>query len=1092
MKKHFFTLLTILFAHYLTLAQLNDARLLRFPALHGNKVAFTYAGDLYTVARTGGIARKLTADAGMEMYSRYSPDGNTLAFCAQYDGNTELYKMPADGGVPVRLTYTATLNRDEVSDRMGPSNILMTWRDNETLVYRSRMKSFNDFMGQLYLANINGGLSVQMPLPAGGNCSFSPDKKRMAYNRIMREYRTWKYYKGGMADDIWIYDFDSKKIENITNNVSQDIFPMWTDNKIYFCSDRERTMNIFCYDLITKQTRKVTSYTQYDVKFPSLGDDAIIYENGGWLYTLDLKTEQIQKINITIADDLVTGRNEWVDGTKNVQSTSLSPDGMRMLMNARGDVFSIPAKTGITYNYSKSSNSHERSASWSPDGKWISYISDMTGEDEIYIQKADATEAAKQLTKNADTYKYGFIWSPDSKKILWNDQQKRLNCVDVASGNMMVIAKSVTGEINDFTWSSDSKWVSYSDSKVGQKNILYLYEMATAKITPITTQWYDSYSPSFSSDGKYLFFISDRDFNPTYSNTEWNHSYSDMSKIYFVTLAANTTSPFAPVNDAVAITNSEENKPATDDKTKDAKKKDEPKAAASKDVKVDLDGIQNRIGVLPISASGYFGLSIIDNSVYYMKRGNGDEATALKLFDLKDKKETDLGEIDGYEIGNNNKKMLVRKAKGYYIIDLPKGKLDLKESINTSDVKVLVDRKAEWKQIFDESWRQMRYFFYDSNMHGVDWPAMKAKYEVLLPYVNHRADLSYIIGEMIGELSIGHAYVGGGDLPKAERIQLGLLGADLVREANGYYRIAKILKGENWTGNLRCPLTDIGVNAIEGDYIVAVNGMPTNTLNDINVAFVNTVGKQVELQINSQASATGARKALVTPISTQAPLEYYTWVQKNIDRVSAATDGKVGYLHIPNMGVEGLNEFAKYFYPQLNKEALIIDDRGNGGGNVSPMIIERLNRELAMINVARNTAPYTNPFQMVNGPKVVLINEYSASDGDLFPYRFKKYNMGKVIGKRSWGGVVGIRGTMFFVDGGYLNRPEFGPYDIEGKQWIIEGYGVDPDIVVDNDPATEFAGTDQQLERAIQQILEDLKTQGKKLPPPPPYPMKNK
>lgn len=1078
------TVAVAMLMHILT-AQNNDMRLMRFPAMYGQSVVFSYAGDMYTVNRDGGVARRLTSDHGLEIYPRFSPDGLSIAFTAQYDGNTEIYKMPAEGGTPVRLTYTATLGRDDVSDRMGPNNICMAWRDDKQIVYRSRKQSYNDFVGQLFYANVNGGLSQQVPVPAGGNCSFSPDKKRMAYNRIFREFRTWKYYQGGMADDIWIYNFDTKKTENITNHKAQDIFPMWVGERIYFCSDRDRTMNIFCYETATHTVRKVTNFTDYDVKWPSLGTDGIVYERGGHLYYIDFVSEVPKKITVTINEDFAIGRDEWVDATKTIGYWSFSPDGNRALFAARGDIFSVPAKSGITRNFTTTSSANDRSPAWSPDGKWIAYISDKTGEDEIYMQAADGLTPPKQLTKNADTYKYFIIWSPDNSKIAWCDQKKRLNIVDVNTQDMTVVATSKTQEINDFAWSSNSKWIAFSDRLPAHMDQIFLYELASQKYTAITTESYSSYSPAFSNDGKYLLFVSDRDFNPIYSSTEWNHAYADMSRIYMITLSKDTPHPFALKNDLVKSKEAE--KPAAEKENKDKEKPKEEK----KESKVDLDGMQQRITVLPADVSNYFGLACIDNSIYYAKRGRNDNATMLKHFDIKEKKETELGEIDGYEISADEKKMMISKKGAYYIIDLPKGKFELKDAMNMSDVRVLVNRKQEWKQIFDECWRQMRDFFYDPNMHGVDWKAMHTMYNAYLPYVNHRTDLTYVIGEMIGELNVGHAYVGGGDYPKAERITQGLLGAELVRGENGFYQIKKILQGENWYSSSRSPLTEIGVNATEGMYIVTVNGVATNTMNDIYASLVNTAGKQVELGLNNAPSISGARNALVSPISNEAPLYYYNWVEKNAARVNAATNGQVGYIHIPDMGVNGLNEFVKHFYPQLHKKALIIDDRGNGGGNVSPMIIERLNRELAMISVQRNVAPYTNPFQMMNGPKVMLINEYSASDGDLFPYRFKKYGMGKVIGKRSWGGVVGIRGSLNIMDGGYLNRPEFAPYDTEGKSWIIEGYGVDPDIVIDNDPATEYAGTDQQLEKAIEEIMEQLK-QAKEMPAPPPYPQKNK
>lgn len=1071
-------------------AQPNEARLLRFPAVSANAVVFSYAGDLYSVPRTGGVARKITSDVGYEMFPRFSPDGNTLAFTAQYDGNTEVYKMPSQGGVPVRLTYSATLSRDDVSDRMGPNNVVMTWRDDNSIIYRSRKKTFNDFKGQLFVANVNGGLSEELPFSVGGFCSYSPDKKKIAMNRVFREFRTWKYYKGGMADDIWIFDFDTKQWENITNNNAQDIFPMWYGDKIYFASDRDRTMNLFEYDLKTKQTKKITNFTEFDVKFPSLGGDAIAYENGGYIYLYDLKTGTNTKMTIYIDDDMDAGRNHWVDASKFINTTSISCDGNRMVLTARGDVWTVPVKSGITRNLTKSNSSNERDAVWNPDGKTIAYISDASGETEIYTIKQDGLEQPKQLTKNGDTYKYSIVWSPNSKMILWSDNKLRLAYVNVETGEQSLVYQNKTGEYNSYEFSPDSRWITYSKPDDDNRQKVYLYNIADKKSYAVTDAWYESFEPHFSDDGKYLLFSSNRDFNPIYSSTEWNHAYGEMGKPYMVTLAKNTPSPFEPKNDEVKPV--DRNAADTVADKNDSKDKKKNETASDKPITIDIDGIQDRILSFPVGVGNYGNIHCIGNSVYYIFSSSKTDKPSLKLFDLKEKKETDLGNIDGFDISADNKKMLVVKDGNYSVIDLPKLKIDLSTHVDLSNMKVYVDRKTEWKQVFEESWRQMRDFFWDPTMSGVDWPAIKKKYEVLLPFVNHRNDLTYIIGEMIAELSTGHSYTGGGDKPSVTKINMGLLGADIVKDASGYYRINKILNGENWDKENRSPLKDIGVNAKEGDFIVAVNGVSTKNMKDIYESLINTAGKQVELSLNSKADESGARKVIVIPVNTEASLYYYNWVQHNIKLVSDATNGEVGYLHIPNMGVEGLNEFVKHFYPQLKKKALIIDDRGNGGGNVSPMIIERLKREIAMVGISRNNVPQSNPEDMVLGPKIVLIDQYSASDGDIFPYRFKKYKMGKVIGHRSWGGVVGIRGSLPFVDGGFLNKPEFSRYDIDGKEWIMEGYGVDPDIVVDQDPYLEYMGTDQQLLRAMEEIKIDLKTQGKELPPMPPYPKKNK
>ena len=1093
MKRTRLSILSILFLALFTnsLFAQKEARLLRFPAIYENQLVFTYAGDLYTVASTGGIARKLTNHAGFEMFARFSPDGKQLAFTGQYDGNTEVYLMPATGGVPKRLTITATLGRDDVADRMGPNNIVMTWTpDGQKIVFRSRMISFNSFNGSLFTISVNSGLAEQIPVPRGGFCSFSPDGKKMAYNRIFREFRTWKRYRGGMADDIWIYDFTTKQIENITNNPAQDIIPMWHGTKIYFLSDRDenKRMNLFVYDLTTKETKKLTNYVDFDIKFPSLGKNALVYENGGYIYRFDLNTQQAQKVPITIADDLVSGRSELKNVSKNVSNYEIAPDGHRALFGAHGDVFTVPEKHGATRNLTQTPGVHERNSKWSPDGKWISFISDKTGEDEIYITAQDGSGTPVQITQNATTYKYQPIWSPDSKKLLWSDREQRLRYVDIQTKIIKDIDKATAWEIRQYAWSPDSKWIAYTRPEEKSMSKIYLYSVATGKTQEVTDGWYEAGSPAFGAKGKYLFFTSDRDFNPIYSWTEWNHAYQDMERIYLVTLAKDVQSPFHPKSDEVEIKTEPPGKKKSASKNSDKKKVGEKSVS----VKVDFDGLKNRVVGLPVEASSYRQLVSAGDNLYYIRNGSKDKKPLLFMYDLKEEKETELGQVDGFEISANGKKMLVSQNHSYAIIDLPKSSVTLKDKLDLSGMEMQLNLHEEWRNIFEESWRQMRDFFYAPNMHGLDWKAVRDKYAVLLPYVNHRNDLTYILGEMMGELNIGHSYVGGGERPSPKRIKTGLLGAQLQRDASSkYYRIKKILRGQNWDKTLISPLTEIGVNANDGDYILAIDGKPTNTMIDIYAALINTVGKQVKLTLNSQPTMKGSREVTVKPIGDESQLYYFNWVQNNIEKVNKATNGKVGYVHIPDMGRHGLNEFVKYYYPQIRKKALIVDVRGNGGGNVSPMIIERLRREAAMITIARNTAPSPNPGGMIYGPMVCLSDEFSASDGDIFTYRFKKHHLGKVVGKRTWGGVVGIRGSLPLLDGGFLNKPEFSRYDLEGKKWIMEGHGVDPDIYVDNDPAKEFAGDDQQLDKAIEVILDELKTKEKTVPPPPPYPDKH-
>jgi tricorn protease len=1055
-----------------------EARLLRFPAIHGDQVVFTYAGNLYTVPAAGGTARRLTNHDGFEMFARFSPDGKWLAFTGQYDGNTEVYLMPAQGGVPRRLTFTATLGRDDVADRMGPNNIVIGWKNNgKEILFRSRMASFNDFIGQLYTVSIDGGLPQELPLPRGGFGDFSPDDSKLVYNRVFREFRTWKRYRGGMADEVWLYDFKTKQTEQLTKNAAQDIIPMWVgdSDKIYFLSDRddEKRFNVWSYDLKTKATKQVTTFKEFDCKFPSRGDTAIVFENGGWIYKLDLATEKVEKVPVRIQDDQLTGRGGIKDLSKNVSSYEISPEGKRALFGARGELFTVPAAHGLTRNLTSTSGVHERDAKWSPDGKTIAFISDATGEDEIHLIAQDGGDAPKQLTNGADTYKYEIKWSPDGKKILWGDKKLRLQYVDVATKKVTPVTQAKAWEVREYVWSPDSKWIAWAQQETNSLTKIYLFSVEKNQAWEVTDGWFASSQPVFSSDGKYLFFVSNRDFNPIFSATEWNHAYQDMARIYFVTLAKDTPNPFAPKQDEVGA----EAPPA-------------PKAEPGAALKVDPEGIKGRALSLTAPAANYRNLQSAGGLLYYQRSGRGEPGGSFLAYDLAGAKEINLGSVGGYEISHDGKKMLVNKNNAYGIIDLPKnGPIEVGKALDLSGMEMRLDRHAEWKQIFNECWRQMRDFFYDPNLHGVDWPAVRKKYEVLLPHVQHRADLTYVIGEMISELNAGHAYVGGGDVPSVPKVQTGLLGAKLRKDPETrYYQITKVLKGANWDRGLRSPLTEIGVDIAEGDYIVAVNSRPTNEVGNIYELLLNTVNKSITLKVNKEPNAKGARTVVVTPIADESKLYYHDWVEGNIKKVNDATGGKVGYLHVPDMLTTGLNEFVKHFYPQITKKALIIDVRGNGGGNVSPMLIERLRREIAMVGIARNGPPTVEPSGTFHGPMVCLLNEFSASDGDLFPWRFKHYKLGPLIGKRSWGGVVGIRGSLPLVDGGYLNKPEFSRFDVEGKKWIIEGYGVDPDIEQDNDPAKEYAGTDEQLNKAIEVILEKLKTEEKKLPDVPPYP----
>ena len=1049
------TLLALLAGSALA-ASPEEARLLRFPATNSTEVAFSYAGDLWIVPIQGGEARRLTSHVGYEMFARYSPDGKTIAFTAEYDGNREVYSMPAHGGEPLRLTYTATNPRDDLGDRMGPNNMVMAWQpDGKGIVFRNRVE--DGFAGELWTISPEGGMPARLPLPEGGWCSYSPDGSKLAYNRVMREFRTWKYYRGGMADDIWIWDPAAQKVTNITQNDAQDIFPMWVEDEIFFASDRDMVMNLFVYNTRTGSTAKVTHFKEFDVKFPSTDGKTIVFENGGWLYKLDPATRECHKIPVTLASDAVYARTERRTlESGDITAFSAPADGSRIVITARGEVFDVPVGKGVTRNLSRSSNSNDRGAEWSPDGKWIAWIGDATGETEIYLYDVKAG-SVKQLTSGSDTYIRALGWAPDSKHIYYTDRKNRFVEVDPLSGSRRTVMECPEAEFRAIDISPDSRWIAYTRPAPNEMDIVYLRSLESGQEYPVTDRWYNSGSPRFSADGKYLFFTSDRDLNPQYSRIEWNYSYQDMSGSYLALLAADTPSPLIATDPSISF-----DKPAADDKpvTKADKKADKkaPKAdPAPKAITVNPEGIAERIVKLPFKGRNFYGN---EGKVWYLGKGG------TRVYDFSTGEDSECTDASMWPV-TGGKKAIFRKGGNIYVAGIGP-KVSLKEKADVSHLVVNIDWTEEWAQLYDEVWRAFRDGYYLENMHGRDWKAVKDQYAVLLPYARTRLDVNYILGEMISEVASGHCYVTPGEYPRPERIPMGLLGAEFSK-ADGGFRIDRILEGATYRPELRSPLTEPGLGVKEGDVITAIDGVSLKDVSNIYEQLIGKAGVLTELTING-------KKVIVKPISDEGPLYHYAWVMKNIRTVEKLSGGRVGYIYIPDMGREGLNEWARYYYPQLDKEALIIDDRANGGGNISPMIIERLQRKVYRMTMRRgSTMTGTIPEGTHTGPKVLLINKYSASDGDLFPWSFKANNLGTVIGTRTWGGIVGISGPLPYVDGTDVRVPFFTNYDAATGQWIVENHGVDPDIVLDNDPLKEFAGTDEQLEKAVEVALEQLK-----------------
>lgn len=1081
MKKLLLTII-ILSILGISASEAKESRILRYPNTSKTHVTFCHSGEVFIAPINGGLARRITTSDGLEMYPRFSPDGNTIAFSAEYDGNREIYTIPSIGGSPERLTYTMDIGK--LPERMGPDKIIMQWsKDGDNVLYRSRHRSFNVLVGRLYWVDTEGNLPEEVPLAKAGYASYSPDGNKLAFNRIFREYRTWKRYRGGQADDIWIYDFTTDELTNISNNPAQDIIPMWHGNKIYYISDRDHAMNLFAYDITTKQTKKITNFTEFDVKFPSLGADHIAFENAGYIYLMDLATEEVTKIDIQLAEDFTFARNTIKSVKDDIREYEISPEGKRALFVARGEIFSVPAKSGFTYNLTETPGAHDRNIAWSPDGKLIAYVSDKTGTSEVYIAKPDGTDEV-QLTSNGTTYRYEIMWSPDSEKLICSDKSLQLYYIDILTKKITPIAKSKIWELRDFTWSPDSKWIAYTGYVNNYTPVIYLYSLESNQSTRVTSEFFQSSNPEFSKDGKYLFFVSDRTFNASIGNFEYNFIYENMTKIYGLTLQSDVQSPFTKLENDRAVG-------AEDDEEADDDEKDEDEEEEG--FTIDLDGIMDRIFEFPVDAGNYGNLTSTEKGMlYYVKRT--DKERGFYSFNIEDKEETKVGDFSGYIISQDEKKIMYSQGKDYYISKLHKKVSPSNDDkIDLSELRLEVDRRAEWEQIYNEAWRQMKYFFYDPNMHQVDWDKIKTRYAALLPYVDHRDDLIYILSEMVSELNVGHAYVGGGDMPEPKEIPIGLLGAEFeLDNSSGYYKITKILEGRNWDEKTRSPLTEPGLNVNEGDYLIAINGKKLSADVQPYELLVDEAGEFIEITVNSKPSDNDARDIAVKTIKNESELRYYNWVESNRRYVEEKTGGRVGYVHIPDMMPNhGLNEFVKYFYPQTRKEALIIDDRYNGGGNVSPMVIERLRRVLAVAKNARNQeAVFTTPNAVMTGPMVCLINEQSMSDGDLFPYQFKKMGLGKLIGKRTWGGVIGIRGSLPFIDGGYMHKPEFANFGADGT-WILEGVGMEPDIEVDNHPGKEYRGIDQQLDKAIEVILEEIKNDDKpKIPDVPTYPDK--
>ena len=1048
-----------------------EARLLRQPDIYKNQVAFVYAGDIWTAPLSGGKARKLTSFEGEELFPKFSPDGKWIAFSGEYSGTREIYIMPSEGGMPRQLTFYPDVGH--MPPRGGWDNIPIDWTpDGKKILFRSNRTPYGRRVSRYFLVDaFKEGLEQPLQIPEGGPATLSPDGTKLAYDIKSREFRTWKRYKAGRAQDVWIYDLKKNTIERITTYPGTDNFPMWVGNKIYFTSDREsvrsdtpRNLNIFVYDLASKKIHQVTHFKTYDCLWPSRGKGGIVFENGGFIYFLNPETEAVKKLSIEIRDDRPRALPVYKNVSKFIQSFALSPSAKRAVFAARGDIFTVPQKYGDIQNLTQTSGIREMSVDWSPDGKWISYLSEKSGDYELFLKKYHSTKPAIQMTKHTGAWITGYLWSPDSKKIILSDKKNRLLLLDVQTRRSTEIDRGVYSPISGYQWSADSRWLVYTKDFKNHMTGIWVYSLDQKKVFQLTEDTADNYNPSFDPEGNYLYFVSRRNYN-------WGTRRFD-AKLYVGTLRKNLESPFAPRND-------DEIPGAQKPNEKKAKKK---KSKAPKKLVMDVSGFDRRVVAFPVKTGGYRGVQGIKGGVLYMR------GRTLYKYDLKKRKEVEiLKGVSNYVLSADGKKFLYAGGKTYGIADLkPKQKLGTgKLDLARMEMKIIPSR--EWQQIYRDAWRIMKDWFYDPNLHHVNWKKIYDKYEELIPYVASRADLDYVIGELVSELNCGHTYVFSGDMSRVKRVPVGVLGCELV-PAGKFYKIAAIFPGENWEESIRSPLTEPGVDVKEGTYLIGIDGHIIHTDENPYKYLENKVGVEVTLLVNSEPAEKGARKVVIKPVASELSLRHLKWVQHNQALVDSLSGGRIGYIYVPNTSFDGFKSFYEGWYAQsLAKEALIIDERYNGGGSIPAPMIFDMSRPILNYWARRNLPLYTTPLFVNEGPKVMLINGRSSSGGDAFPAYFRTMKLGPLMGQTTWGGLVGYSWNPRFVDGGHIAVPAFAYVNKEG-QWDVEYYGVKPDIPVFDDPTLIRLGREPMIEKAVQYLLAELKKHPTKHIQKPPSP----
>ncbi len=1075
---------------------LADTRLVSDPASSGSLLAFAYGGDLWVAGTDGAGVRRLTSHPGVESGPRFSPDGSLIAFTGRYEGNTDVYVVPAAGGVPRRLTY-----------HPGTDTALGFTAVGRSVLFASAREVSNNRYTQLFSVPTGGGFPTRLKVPNASKAAISPDGKTIAYVPLAEQFAQWKHYRGGSTARILLFDDATHAVEAVPQPEGRcnDTDPMWVGDRLFFRSDRDGELNLYAYERVTKAVKRLTSHSDFPVLSASAGGGRIVYEQAGYVHSLDPASGASQRLKLGVAADLVEARPRWVKGAKWIRSASLSPTGARVAFEFRGEILTVPREKGDDRNLTLSPGVHERSPAWSPDGRSIAYFSDQGGEYALHVAPQDGKGEARRIPLQGAGFYERPKWSPDSKRLSFSDNSRTLWVLELASGKATRVASDPLygpAVVLQHAWSPDSRFLAYTQNSPTYFNRLYLYSVEGGKSFAVSDGLADVTSPAFDASGKYLYFLVSTDAGPV--NDWFSLSRADMRReqqVYLAVLAKGVPSPLAKESDEETGPKPEKDKGSKAEEKGDDKKEGDNKPADAKAadgkpdekpvvVKVDAEGLQNRILAMPMKAGSYSDLTAGPaNQIFYRRAASSDPGADAPVYryDLGKRKEDTLTEkADAFSLSADHKRILLRVKEDWHVVDVA-DKLDLaKFKLDVAKLSVKVDPPAEWAQMLDEAWRINRDYFYDPGFHGADWPAMRRKYQAFLPDLATRNDLFRVIRWMLSELAVGHSYQSPGDSAFAsETIPGGLLGAD-YEVANGRYRFRKVFGGLNWTPDLRSPLTEPGVDVAAGEYLLAVEGRELRAPDNLYERFERTANRIVEITVGPNPDGTGSRTVKVVPVESEAALRNRDWVEGNLRRVTEATNGKVAYVYVPNTGGAGHTYFKRYFYPQSDRQAIIVDERFNGGGAVADYYIDILRRPVISYWAMRYGADLKTPIAGIHGPKVMLIDETAGSGGDLLPWMFRKFELGPLVGKRTWGGLVGILGFPVLMDGGTITAPNLAFWTEEG--FGVENEGVPPDVEVEQTPADVIAGKDPQLEKAIELALAALAKSPPVAPKRPPFP----